>query len=88
MKTKLARVLRQNRIPTARLIASTKRYDPRGRGYSRTYVYGVCRGAIRNPSLTFMSTVLEATRVLAEQPELEVGDLFDFSTGKPRRKAS
>lgn len=88
MTTKLDRVLRRNKVTTASLVRATKGADPKGRGYSRTYVYGIRRGEIENPTRKCMAVILAAVRQLVGQQSLEVGDLFEFSAKDQRRKAS
>jgi hypothetical protein len=86
--TKLARVLKRHGVPTSKLIAATRKTDPRGRGYSRTYVYGLCRGEVENPTQRCMTVIAAAARDVTGDRSLSIADVFEFSAPAARRKAS
>ena len=87
MRSKLDRVLKRHGIQTTALVSASREADPRGRGYSRTYIYGLRRGEVTNPTQRCMSVVTEAVRRVTRDRSIDVADVFDFPV-VARRKAS
>ena len=84
--TKLHRVLKRHGVTTISLVRLTKTVDPDGKGYSRTYIYGLRRGEVENPTRQCMAIVLAATRQITGVRSIQLSDLFDLE--ERVRKAS